>query len=123
MKADASHAALRAILFADAVAYSRHVQADEQATLDFMQLCFAAFGELAASHGGEVLKTMGDGAMVEFGSATEAVLYALTAQDRLAELAGSLPAERRIRFRIGIHLGEVRHREGDVYGHIVNIAS
>ena len=114
---------LRAILFADAVQYSRHMQADEQSTLDFVHRCFSVFRRLAPLNGGEVLKTMGDGAMVEFSSATDAVLYALAAQDELTALAEGVPSNRRIRFRIGIHLGEVKHRDGDVYGHIVNVAS
>ncbi len=115
--------ALRAILFADAVQYTRHVHSNEQATLDLMERCFAVMRTLAALHGGEVLKTMGDGAMVEFPSASEAVLYALVAQEQLAALADRQPETSQIRFRIGIHLGEVTHRDGDVYGHIVNVAS
>lgn len=115
--------ALKAILFADAAEYSRHVVAEERMTLDFMQRCFASFRELAPLHGGQVLKTMGDGAMVEFGSAREAVAYALAMQEKLVALALELPPERQIRFRIGVHLGEVQHLDGDVYGHIVNVAS
>jgi class 3 adenylate cyclase/DNA-binding SARP family transcriptional activator len=115
--------ALKAILFADAAQYSRHVVAEERWTLDFMQRCFAVFRELAPLNGGQVLKTMGDGAMVEFGSAREAMSYALAAQERLVGLAADMPPERQIRFRIGIHLGEVQHLDGDVYGHIVNVAS
>lgn len=123
MKEDQSGPALRAILFADAVGYSRQVQAHEQATLDLMDSCFSVFREQAAVRGGEVVKTMGDGAMVEFASATEAVLYALAVQEELTALAGGLPSDHRIKFRIGIHLGEVQHRGGDVYGHIVNVAA
>ncbi|MCV9999758.1 hypothetical protein OE766_16075 [Pararhizobium sp. YC-54] len=114
---------LRAILFADAAEYSRHVQAQEQMTLDYMERCFVVFRELAGEHGGEVLKTMGDGLLVEFASASASVVYALSAQDRLADLSTTLPKDHQIRFRIGIHLGEVQHRGGDVYGHIVNVAS
>ncbi|TIL65297.1 MAG: hypothetical protein E5Y77_22055 [Mesorhizobium sp.] len=115
--------ALRAILFADAEQYSRHVHAHEQATLNFVERCFAVFRDLSPAHGGQVLKTTGDGAIVEFTSATEALLYALAAQERLAALADSQPKGHQLRFRIGIHLGEVKHRGGDVYGHIVNVAS
>lgn len=115
--------ALRAILFADAVQYSRHVLDEEQSTLNFMQRCFTVFREMAPLNGGALLKTMGDGAMVEFGSAREALSYALSVQDKLTALASDLPVERQIRFRMGIHLGEVQHLDGDVYGHIVNVAS
>jgi DNA-binding SARP family transcriptional activator/TolB-like protein len=88
-----------------------------------MERCFAILRDLAPAHSGEMLKTTGDGAMVEFTSATEAVLYALAAQEKLTVLADTQPKSQQIRFRIGIHLGEVRHRGGDVYGHIVNVAS
>ncbi|WP_455269622.1 adenylate/guanylate cyclase domain-containing protein [Rhizobium herbae] len=120
---DKPPSALRAILFADAAEYTRHVQAQEQVTLDYMERCFAVFRDLAGAHGGEVLKTMGDGLLVEFASASASVVYALSAQDRLAALSETLPREHQIQFRIGIHLGEVQHRDGDVYGHIVNVAS
>lgn len=114
---------LRAILFADAVEYSRHVLADEQPTLDFVQRSFSILRELATLNGGEVLKTMGDGAMVEFDSARDAVLFALTAQDKLVDLATQQPHNRQILFRMGIHLGEVQRLGGDVFGHVVNVAS
>lgn len=123
MTATQPPSALRAILFADAEQYSRHVHAHEQATLDFIQRCFTVFRDLAPAHRGEMLKTTGDGAMVEFTSATEAVLYALAAQEQITALADSQPKGHQIRFRMGIHLGEVKHRDGDVYGHIVNVAS
>ncbi|MFI0845905.1 adenylate/guanylate cyclase domain-containing protein [Mesorhizobium sp. IMUNJ 23232] len=123
MRSNVTQSALRAILFADAEGYSRHMHSHEQATLDFMQRCFATFRDLAPMHDGEMLKTTGDGALVEFTSATEAVLYALAAQEQLRSLADGQPKNHQIRFRIGIHLGEVKHRDGDVYGHIVNVAS
>ena len=109
--------ALKAILFADAVQYSRHISAHEQATLDHMDACFGVFRQLAPAYSGELVKTTGDGALVEFSSAVAALQYALAAQDRFAALAETLPADRRIRFRMGIHLGDVQRREGDIYGH------
>lgn len=118
-----SASTLKAILFADAAQYSRHTMADEESTLSFMQICFSVMRELAPGHGGEVVKTLGDGAMVEFSSAVSALRYGLAVQARLGELAAQRSRERQIQFRIGIHLGDVQRREGDLYGHIVNLAA
>jgi class 3 adenylate cyclase/DNA-binding SARP family transcriptional activator len=114
---------LKAVLFADAAQYSRHVLAHERATLDFMDRCFSSFRELAHEYGGHVVKTTGDGALVEFSSAVAAVRYGLAAQAYFKGLTDALPADQQIRFRMGVHLGDVQERGGDLYGHIINVAA
>lgn len=76
-----------------------------------------------AEHGGRIVKTTGDGLLVEFPSVVEAVQCAVEIQQGVAELAASVPEERRIRLRIGINLGDVIYEDGDVFGDGVNIAA
>ncbi|ESY85876.1 adenylate/guanylate cyclase domain-containing protein [Mesorhizobium sp. LNHC209A00] len=113
--------ALKAILFADLSQYTRLTAAGELAAIDLVTQCFALFRDLSAEHRGEFVKSTGDGVLALFDSVSDAVNYAVTMQRRLAALAVELPAAGR--FRIGIHLGEVRRHEGDAYGHAVNIAA
>ncbi|NVP56609.1 BTAD domain-containing putative transcriptional regulator [Mycoplana rhizolycopersici] len=114
---------LKAILFADAVQYSQHMAHDEPSTVEFIQRCFDVFRELAPLYRGEILKTMGDGALADFESAVEALRFALEVQKRFRQLGAYLPEERRISFRMGIDLGEVQFRDGELFGHIVNVAA
>jgi class 3 adenylate cyclase/DNA-binding SARP family transcriptional activator len=111
---------LRAILFADLQQFSRLTAADELTTIDFVTRCFALFQELCPEYGGVFVKNTGDGVLILFDSALSAVEYAMTMQVRMAEAgAGTVSG----RFRIGLHMGEVRLRGGDVFGHAVNLAA
>src|SRR5262245_42152494 len=105
--------ALKAILFADLTQYTRLTAAGELAAIDLVTQCFALFREWSAEHRGEFVKSTGDGVLALFDSVSDAVNYAVTMQRRLAALAVEQPAAGR--FRIGIHLGEVRRHEGDAY--------
>jgi class 3 adenylate cyclase/DNA-binding SARP family transcriptional activator len=118
-----SRLSLRAVLFADAVEYSRLVLENEPSALELMRQCFRLFRGLAVEHGGALVKTTGDGAVLEFQSAVAAVTCAIAAQRELRRLNEAYPARQRAPFRIGIHLGEVLHEGGDIYGHIVNVAA
>jgi class 3 adenylate cyclase len=100
---------LVAIMAADVVGFSRLVEADEAATLAALKdLRREVIDPLLAEHHGRIVKLMGDGAIVEFGSVVDAVLCAVAVQKGVAsEQAGVVPPERRIVFRIGINLGDV----------------
>ena len=114
-----------AILVADIVGYSRLMGADEEATLARLRdLRGDLFNPAIESHGGRVVKRMGDGVIVEFRSVVEAVRCALEATKGLAERNASLPPGRRIEVRTGIHLGDViEESDGDLLGDGVNIAA
>jgi TolB-like protein/class 3 adenylate cyclase/Flp pilus assembly protein TadD len=115
---------LAAILAADIAGYSRLMGADEEGTLARLK---AHRRELIdpkiAEHRGRIVKTTGDGLLVEFASPVEAVRCAGEIQKAMREREGSLPEERRIEIRIGINLGDVILDEDDVYGDGVNIAA
>ena len=115
---------LSAILVADVVGYSRLMEADEGGTLAALKERRASvFEPVAAAHSGRIVKEMGDGFLIEFGSAAGAVAGALEFQRRSAEENDRLPADRRIVLRIGINLGDVIEEGGDIYGEGVNIAA
>src|SRR5262249_57636345 len=78
---------------------------------------------LVAEHHGRIVKVMGDGVLVEFASAVNAVACAVTLQQKIAEAGSALPADRRIVLRIGINLGEVVVEGSDIYGDGVNLAA
>jgi len=111
---------LRAILFADLQQFSRLTAADELKTIDFVTRCFALFQDLCPDYGGVFVKNTGDGVLILFDSALSAVDYAMAIQERMRQAgAGTVSG----RFRIGLHMGEVRLRGGDVFGHAVNLAA
>ena len=85
--------------------------------------CLELFREFTLESDGDLVKTTGDGVVVEFSAATAAVLYGIDVQKRLVELNSAVPVDRRPNFRIGIDLGEIIHEGGDIYGLSVNIAS
>ncbi len=116
---------LAAILAADVVGYSRLVEQDEGRTLSALKaLRRELIDPLLAEHQGRIVKLMGDGALVEFGSVVDAVACAVAIQKRVAEDQADIPAERRIVFRIGVNLADVIHEvDGDLYGDGVNIAA
>lgn len=115
---------LATILFADVSGYSRMMRADEERTLVDLR---AHLAELVAPvierFGGRIVKTVGDGVMVEFGSAVEAVRSAVELQRGMAARNDGVPVERRQTFRIGLHLGDVIASDDDVFGDTVNVAA
>ncbi len=113
--------ALKAVLFADLEGYSFRVGRDEDSTLDFMERCFALFREACDAHRASVVKTTGDGVVVQFDSATDAVAYAVETSVRIEAMQADWPDK--ARFRMGIHVGEIQLGESDIYGHAVNVAA
>ena len=115
---------LAAILAADIAGYSRLMGADEEGTLATLK---AIRRELVdpkiEEHRGRIVKTTGDGLLVEFASVVDAVRCAVEIQRAMAERNADVPMDRRIEFRIGINLGDVILDEGDIYGDGVNIAA
>ncbi|NKB49876.1 MAG: tetratricopeptide repeat protein [Alphaproteobacteria bacterium] len=115
---------LAAILAADVVAYSRLMEADEAGTLNRLKsLQRELFAPTTAEFGGRIFKFTGDGALAEFGSATNAVNSAVAIQQALADRNSELPQDQRIELRIGISLGDVIVEGGDLYGNGVNVAA
>jgi class 3 adenylate cyclase/TolB-like protein/Tfp pilus assembly protein PilF len=115
---------LAAILAADVVGYSRLVERDEAGTLERLKEHRKGFIEpLIAAHQGRIVKLMGDGALCEFGSIVDAVACAIAIQRGMAERETEVAEDQRIRFRIGINLGDVVSDEGDLYGDGVNVAA
>jgi TolB-like protein/class 3 adenylate cyclase len=115
---------LAAILAADVVGYSRLVGADEAGTIARLKALRQEFIEpLIADYGGRVVKLMGDGALVEFASAVDAVECAVALQHGVAEREAAEPEEWRIQFRIGINLGDIIVEDGDILGDGVNVAT
>ena len=115
---------LAAILAADVAGYSRLMGNDEEGTLAKLKTCRRELIDpKIAEHHGRIVKTMGDGVLVEFASAVDAVRCALDIQRAMAEHNTATPDNRRIELRIGINVGDVIIDEGDVYGDGVNIAA
>ncbi len=115
---------LAAIFMADVVGYSRLMGRDEARTLrDLQEHFFSVINPTVGQFEGRVVKTMGDGFFVTFDSATKAVECAISIQRRVIERTAGVPEEERIRFRIGIHLGEVLITDDDIFGDGVNIAA
>jgi TolB-like protein len=121
----AEHRKLAAILAADVVGYSRLTGADEDRTLARLRaLRSDLIDPTIAVHNGRVVKRTGDGALVEFRSVVDAVRCAVEVQTAMLERNAGLPPERRIEFRVGIHLGDVvEESDGDLMGDGVNIAA
>src|SRR6202142_3572323 len=116
---------IAAILVADVVGYSRLAGADEDRTLSRLRgLRSDLIDPAIAAHHGRVVKRTGGGALVEFRSVVDAVRCAIEVQNAMVERNAGLPPERRIDFRIGIHLGDVvEESDGDLMGDGVNIAA
>src|SRR3954453_4509562 len=116
---------LAAILAADVVGYSALMERDEDRTLARLKMHRREFIEpLIAEYQGRVVKLMGDGALCEFASVVDAVRCAVLIQQGMAEREAAVPEAERIRFRIGINLGDVIHEsDGDLYGDGVNVAA
>jgi adenylate cyclase len=116
---------LAAILAADVVGYSKLAGADEDRTLARLRtLRSDLLDPTIAVHHGRVVKRTGDGSIIEFRSVVDAVRCAIEVQNGMVERNAGLPAERRIEFRVGIHLGDVvEESDGDLMGDGVNIAA
>jgi adenylate cyclase len=120
----AVHRRLMAILAADMVGYSRLVELDEAGTLARLKAHrLELIDPSIAKNNGRIVKTTGDGMLVEFASATDAVECAVEIQRRMARRNADIESERQIRFRIGINLGDVIVEDDDVLGDGVNIAA
>jgi class 3 adenylate cyclase len=114
---------LAAILAADVVGYGRLLEQDEAGTLAALKARRRdILNPLIAEHHGRIVKVMGDGVLVEFGSAVNAVAAAAELQKRMAAANEGAAGDRRIGLRIGINLGDVVVESGDLYGDGVVIA-
>jgi class 3 adenylate cyclase len=118
-----SQRTLAAIVFTDVVGFSARMHADEVATLALLQRDFAEMRRLCLDHEGTVLKTTGDGLLLTFTSAVQAVACALAMQRQFAAEAKDPGAANALQHRIGIHLGDILVQDQDVMGDGVNIAS
>jgi adenylate cyclase len=114
---------LAAILAADIAGYSRLMGLDEVGTVEALREHRSAADPLIAQHGGRVVKTTGDGVLIEFGSVVGAVECALGLQRLAAERNAGIPDERCMEWRIGIHIGDVLVEGDDILGDGVNIAA
>ena len=123
MSAPSSQRHLAAIMFTDFVGYSAIAQRDDPLALELLEEHREILRPLFARFGGEEIKTIGDAFMAEFSSALDATNCALDIQRTLAKRNHDVATDRQIEVRIGIHIGDVMHRGGDVYGDGVNIAS
>jgi adenylate cyclase len=114
---------LAAIMFTDMVGYSALSQGDDKLALELLEEHRELLRKIFPEFNGTEIKTIGDAFLVEFQSALEAAQCAIAIQRALAKRNADAPAERQIQVRIGVHIGDVVHRGGDVYGDGVNIAS
>ena len=115
---------LAAIVAADVVGYSRLMGADEKGTLAALKAHRTELIDpLIAAHKGHIVKTTGDGLLLSFPSVVEAVSCAVAMQSGMAKRNQDIPADHRIEFRIGVHIGDVIVEKGDVFGDGVNIAA
>jgi len=115
---------LAAILAADVAGYSRLIEADEEGTLGRLKALRAdIIDPKIAGHKGRIVKTTGDGMLVEFASVVDAVRCASELQVAMAESNAPLPQDHRIEFRIGINVGDIVVEDGDIFGDGVNVAA
>src|SRR6476469_9933193 len=114
---------LAAIMFTDMVGYSALAQRDDRLALELLEEHRRLLREIFPRFNGTEIKTIGDAFLVEFGSALEGAQCAIEIQRTLAKRNADAPANRQIQVRIGVHIGDVVHRGGAVYGDGVNIAS
>jgi TolB-like protein/class 3 adenylate cyclase/Tfp pilus assembly protein PilF len=123
MSANAEQRKLAAIMFTDMVGYSALSQRDDKLALELLEEHRQLLREIFPRFNGTEIKTIGDAFLVEFNSALEAAQCAIEIQRALAKRNADAPAARQVELKIGIHIGDVVHRGGDVYGDGVNIAS
>ncbi len=118
-----THRVLAAIVVTDAVSFSARMSEDEEGTLALIQRDLQLMGDLCEQAGGQVLKSTGDGLLLSFTSAVQAVSCGQTIQTQLAELATGRSPQESLQHRIGIHLGDMLFSHSDVLGNGVNIAA
>jgi adenylate cyclase len=124
MPSSGTNRRLATILFADIDGYSRLMRADEERTLDDLHAHLTELvGPVVERFHGRIVKTVGDGVLVEFASAVEAVRSAVELQRGMVERNVGTPVERRQAFRIGLHLGDIIVSDDDVFGDTVNLAA
>jgi adenylate cyclase len=123
MPDDTEQRRLAAIMFTDMVGYSALSQRNDKLAQELLEEHRQLLREVFPRFHGSEIKTMGDAFLIEFNSALEAAQCAIAIQRALAKRDADAPADRQIQVRIGIHIGDVVHRAGDVYGDGVNIAS
>ena len=115
---------LAAVLAADVAGYSRLMGVDEEGTLARLKAVRKTLVDpTIANYRGRIVKTTGDGMLVEFASAVDAVRGAVEVQRGMAEQNASVPQDQRIEFRIGIHVGDIIIDDNDIFGDGVNIAA
>ena len=115
---------LAAILAADVVGYTRLMGADETGTLRRLtELRQQVLEPLIAEHNGRIVKLIGDGLLVEFVSVVDALTCAVAWQTAVMEREGEVDEDKRLKFRIGINLGDVIVEGGDIHGDGVNVAA
>ncbi|HZF33969.1 MAG TPA: adenylate/guanylate cyclase domain-containing protein [Candidatus Angelobacter sp.] len=114
---------LAAIFSADVAGYTRLMNSDEAGTLRLLGSHREVTDRLIAQQGGRIANTAGDSILAEFPSAVDALHCALGIQERIGAVNDEVPEERRLSFRIGIHVGEAMVRSGDLFGDAVNVAA
>jgi adenylate cyclase len=114
---------LAAILSADVEGYTRLMNAQEAGTLRLLTSLRDITDRLISQYGGRIANTAGDSILAEFPSAVDALQCALGIQERVAAVNQEVPKERRVSFRIGLHVGEVMVKDGDLFGDVVNVAA
>jgi adenylate cyclase len=115
---------LAAVLAADVAGYSRLMGADEEGTLALLKHVRKTIVDPSiVAHRGRIVKTTGDGMLVEFGSVVDAARCAADVQRAMADQNADLPQDRRVEFRIGIHVGDILFDDNDIFGDGVNIAA
>jgi adenylate cyclase len=121
---DRSERRLAAIFAGDVAGYSRLMSADEEGTLAKLNAHRREFLEpTIAEHRGRIVKRTGDGILIEFGSAVDAVQCAVTVQSGMGKRNEPIAPDKRIELRIGVHVGDIIFEEGDIFGDGVNIAA
>src|SRR5580700_2766628 len=124
MNAERAERRLAAVLAADVAGYSRLMGADEEGTLAALKAIRRELGDpKIKEHRGRIVKTTGDGLLVEFASVVDAMRCAVEVQGAMAERNADVAPDQRIEFRIGIHQGDIIIDEGDIFGDGVNIAA
>jgi adenylate cyclase len=114
---------LAAILAADVAAYSRLIGADEEGTLNRLRsIRVELIDPKITEHRGRIVKTTGDGLLVEFSSVVDALRCATDIQNAMAQRNAPAPGDNRIEFRIGVHQGDIVAEGDDIFGDGVNVA-
>jgi adenylate cyclase len=115
---------LAAILAADVAGYSRLIGVDEEGTLNRLRSIRSdVIDPKITEHRGRIVKTTGDGLLVEFSSVVDALRCATEIQNAMVEGNAEIVAEKRIEFRVGIHQGDIVAEDGDIFGDGVNVAA